>query len=66
MSTITLSVGALFNVFLLLSLALFIFAILANFFFGTITESAITVGGIIDSYHNFNNFGNAYLYVNLI
>jgi hypothetical protein len=37
MATITLSVGPLINVFGLLALALFIFAVLAIFFFGTIT-----------------------------
>jgi hypothetical protein len=37
MSTITLSIGALANVFLLLLLALFIFAVLGNFFFSEVT-----------------------------
>ena len=38
MATITLSVGALANVFLLLLLVLFIFSILAWFFFGSLTS----------------------------
>jgi len=52
MQTITLSVGALFNVFLLLMLCLFIFAILAVFFFGELAD-----GNVIDDFRNFKNFG---------
>jgi len=52
MQTITLSVSALANVFLLLVLVLFIFSILAVFFFGNLNS-----GNVIDEYHNFNDFG---------
>lgn len=52
MQTITLSVSALANVFLLLVLVLFIFSILAVFFFGNLND-----GNVIDAYHNFNDFG---------
>jgi hypothetical protein len=38
MQTITMSIGPLMNVFLLLMLVLFIFSVLAVFFFGSITE----------------------------
>lgn len=41
MQTITLSVGALANVFLLLLLVLFIFSILAVFFFSELTEGEV-------------------------
>jgi hypothetical protein len=55
--TISMSVGALFNVFALLLLILFMFAVLGVFFFSEITE-----GDIIDKeYKNFRNFGSAYL-----
>jgi len=51
------SVGALFNVFALLLLILFMFAVLGVFFFSEITE-----GDIIDKeYKNFRNFSSAYL-----
>jgi hypothetical protein len=56
MQTITLSVGPLSNVFLLLMLVLFIFSILAVFFFSTITE-----GNIISDMRNFKDFGNSFL-----
>lgn len=52
MQTITLSVGALSNVFLLLMLVLFIFSILAVFFFSELNE-----GNVIDEFRNFNDFG---------
>lgn len=61
MQTITLSVGALANVFLLLMLVLFIFAILAVFFFSEIKQ-----GAIIDEYRNFNNFGQSFLFLFVI
>lgn len=48
MSTITLSVGALANVFLLLLLVLFIFSILAVFFF-----SGLSDGEVISEFRNF-------------
>jgi len=56
MQTITLSVGALANVFLLLMLVLFIFSILFVFFFGTLTE-----GNVISEYRNFTNFHQSFL-----
>ena len=52
MQTITLSVGALANVFLLLMLVLFIFSILAVFFFSELSE-----GNVIDDFKNFSRFG---------
>ena len=52
MSTITLSVTAIFNAFTLLMLCLFIFSVLGNFFFGNIKE-----GNYISDYRNFNNWG---------
>lgn len=52
MATITLSVGALMNVFALLMLVLFIFSILAIFFFSEIKE-----GVFINEYRNFSDFG---------
>ena len=61
MSTITLSVGALFNVFLLLMLGIFIFSTLATYFFGEVIE-----GEVIDEYQNFENFGTGFLYANVI
>ena len=61
MQTITLSIGALFNVFLLLMLCLFIFAILAVFFFGN-----LTAGNVIDEYRNFNDFGQSFLFLFVI
>lgn len=54
MSTITLSVGPLANVFLLLFLTLFIFSILAMFFFRDITS-----GFIINDYRNYLDWGKA-------
>jgi len=56
MQTITLSVGALANVFLLLLLVLFIFSILAVFFFAQLTE-----GEVISEYRNFTDFGQSFL-----
>lgn len=55
MQTITLSVGALTNVFILLMLVQFIFSILAVFFFGDLTE-----GDRIDDYHNFTAFWDSF------
>ena len=49
------------NVFLLLVLVLFIFSILFVFFFGSLKE-----GNIIDEYHNFNDFGQSFLYLFVI
>lgn len=56
MSTITLSVGALMNVFLLLLLVLFIFSILAVFFF-----SGVKQGEFINEYRNYEDFGQSFL-----
>lgn len=56
MSTITLSVGALANVFVLLLLALFILSILAIFFFSTVLE-----GEFLGRYRNFKDFGESFL-----
>jgi hypothetical protein len=56
MQTITMSIGSLANVFLLLMLALFIFSILAVFFF-----SSIKTGNVIDEFRNFNDFGKSFL-----
>jgi len=56
MQTITMSVGSLANVFLLLVLVLFIFSILAVFFF-----QGLNSGEVIDEYKNFNNFGESFL-----
>jgi hypothetical protein len=49
-------VGALANVFLLLILVLFIFSILAVFFFQNLSD-----GLIIGEYRNFKNFGQSFL-----
>ena len=55
--TITMSVGALVNVFGLLLLILFMFAVLSVFFFNT-----LSAGDVIDEqYKNFKNFDKAYL-----
>lgn len=56
MSTITLSVGPLTNVFLLLMLALFIFSILAVFFF-----SEVKSGNFMGPYRNYEDFGQSFL-----
>lgn len=56
MATITLSVSALFNVFVLLVLVLFIFSVLAIFFF-----SEVTTGQNLSDYRNFNDFGQSFL-----
>ena len=48
MQTITMSVGALANVFLLLLLVLFIFSVMAVFFFGN-----LSTGNVIGEYKNF-------------
>lgn len=56
MSTITLSVGPLSNVFLLLMLALFIFSILAIFFF-----APVRTGVFLGPYRNFEDFGQSFL-----
>jgi hypothetical protein len=49
--------GALMNVFALLLIILFMFAVLGVFLFSELTE-----GDVIDSsYKNFNNFGTAFL-----
>lgn len=54
--TITMSVGALLNVFGLLLLILFMFAVLGVFFF-----NELTVGDVIDDYKNFHRFFESYL-----
>lgn len=55
--TITMSVGALLNVFALLLLMLFMFSVLGVFFFNELSG-----GDVIDErYKNFKNFGSAYL-----
>lgn len=56
MSTITLSVGPLMNVFLLLLLVLFIFSILAVFFFASVKQ-----GVFINEYRNYEDFGQSFL-----
>jgi len=56
MSTITLSVGPLMNVFLLLLLALFIFARLAVFFFAEVRS-----GEFLGEYRNYETFGQSFL-----
>jgi hypothetical protein len=56
MSTIFLSVGALMNVFALLMLVLFIFSILAVFFFSGVKE-----GEFIGAYRNYEDFGQSFL-----
>ncbi len=61
MQTITLSVGALANVFLLLMLVLFIFSILAVFFFSELSE-----GNVIDDFKNFSRFGESFLFLFVI
>jgi hypothetical protein len=61
MQTITLSVSALANVFLLLMLVLFIFSILAVFFFSELNE-----GNVIDDFKNFNRFGESFLFLFVI
>jgi len=61
MQTIVLSVGPLANVFILLMLVLFIFSILAVFFF-----SAVTEGNVIDEFRNFKDFGNSFLFLFVI
>jgi hypothetical protein len=58
MQTITLSVGSLANVFLLLLLVIFIFSVLAVFFFNNITS-----GVEISEYKNFTNFGQSFLFL---
>lgn len=50
--TIMFSLPSLLNVFSLLMLIFFIFAVLGVFIFGNITE-----GDVIDDYTNFKNFG---------
>jgi hypothetical protein len=61
MQTITLSVSSLANVFLLLMLALFIFSILAVFFF-----SDLKSGNVISDFRNFNDFGQSFLLLFII
>ena len=56
MATITLSTGPLMNVFGLLMLVMFIFSILAVFFFGEVRE-----GRFINEYRNYNDFGQSFL-----
>lgn len=56
MATITLSVSALFNVFVLLVLVLFIFSVLAIFFFSEVHE-----GQTLSDYRNFESFGASFL-----
>lgn len=53
--------GPITNVFVLLLLVLFIFSILAVFFFGKIIE-----GDVIDQYRNFNDFGKSFLFLFVI
>ena len=50
------SIPSLVNVFLLLMLIFFMFAVLGVFMFGDIME-----GDVIDDMKNFNDFGNAFL-----
>lgn len=62
--TITMSVTALLNVFMLLLLILFMFAVLGVFFFSELTEnpSGEEKLNVIDkTYKNFINFGSSYL-----
>jgi len=62
--TITMSVTALLNVFLLLLLILFMFAVLGVFFFSELTENPENESklNVIDKdYKNFINFGQSYL-----
>jgi len=55
--TISMSIGALVNVFALLLLILFMFAVLGVFFFNELAD-----GDVIDkTYKNFKNFTKAYL-----
>jgi hypothetical protein len=54
--TISMSVQALLNVFGLLLLILFMFAVLGVFFFNEVSS-----GLVINDYKNFKNFGSAYL-----
>ena len=54
--TITMSVSALLNVFGLLLLILFMFAVLGVYFFNELSS-----GTIINGYKNFQTFGSAYL-----
>ena len=54
--TIFFSMPALFNVFILLFILFFIFAILGCFLFNNVTK-----GVIIDDYSNFSTFGNSML-----
>ena len=61
MQTITMSVGALANVFLLLLLVLFIFSVMAVFFFGNLSS-----GNVIGEYKNFQTWGNSYLLLFII
>jgi len=61
MQTITMSVGALANVFLLLLLVLFIFSVMAVFFFGN-----ISTGNVIGEYKNFQTWGNSFLLLFII
>lgn len=56
LQTITMSVSALANVLLLLLLILFMFAVLGVFMFSELSD-----GDVINSYKNFQNFGNSYL-----
>ena len=56
--TITFSIPSLMNVFLLLALIFFMFAILGNFAFGEITE-----GVTISELKNYNDFINAYVFL---
>jgi len=61
LQTITMSVTALANVFLLLLLVLFIFSILGWFFFSNIIE-----GDVISEYKNFTNWGKSFLLLFII
>ena len=54
--TITFSVGQLSNVVLLLFIILFMFTVLANELFGSVTK-----GLVISEYKNFRNFHNSLL-----
>jgi len=54
--TITFSVGQLSNVVLLLFIILFMFTVLANELFGSVTK-----GLVVGEYKNFRNFHNSLL-----
>jgi len=56
--TVQFSIPSLMNVFLLLCLIIFMFAILGNFIFYTITE-----GDVITEYKNYGNALNGFLFL---